>query len=350
MQHRYLAIAIVMFITSGAGSRVSAQSEGSRNFVVMSQNVYIGADLTTLLTDSPVDLFDNMANVLRRVRRTDFEQRAAAMADQIEANRPLLVGLQEVALWRTDTPADGPFSSATNIEFDFLQMLMDELQSRGLNYRVLTVSRGFNIEAPASFSNDLVDVRFTDRDAIIGRVTSQFTFDNISNRRFTERFEVPTGFFDDLQYPRFWQSVDVRVNGTNQRFRFINTHLEVFSSEVNLQQAEQLLDRPADTNLPVVMVGDFNATPGSDTHDAILSAGFVDVWELERPDQSGFTCCQPPNLTNDNSRLRRRIDYVFARGIETRSVKLIGQRDSHKTDSGLWPSDHAGIIARLTIE
>jgi hypothetical protein len=333
-----------------AGSNLEAHDAVQKNFTVMTRNVYVGADLTKIVTGSG-DIFENMRDVFRRVRRTDFEERAIALADEIQAHKPLLVGLQEVALWRTETPANGPFFDATDVEFDFLQILLDELQSRGLNYESLVVFNGFDIEAPGEFSNGFMDVRFTDRTAIIGRVTHHFDFVNIQQDRYDEEFSVPTGFFDDIDYKRAWQSVDVKMVGSSKRFRFINTHLEVFSGSVNEQQAEELINGRADTSLPVIVVGDFNAAPNdpqTDTRDRFLDAGFRDVWSELQPGSSGRTCCQSASLKNEQSKLTRRIDYVMVHGaISLRGVSRVGESQSDKTESGLWPSDHAGVMARL---
>ena len=63
----------------------------------------------------------------------------------------------------------------------------------------------------------------------------------------------------------------------------------------------------------------------------------------------GFTCCQAGDLTNPVSQLYERIDMVFTRNIALaagRSI-LIGDTPAERTPSGLWPSDHAGVVTRL---
>jgi hypothetical protein len=63
---------------------------------------------------------------------------------------------------------------------------------------------------------------------------------------------------------------------------------------------------------------------------------------------SGFTCCQKSNLRNDVSNLSRRIDYVFVRNdMEVQKAQRVGHRQIDRTPSGLWPSDHAGVVARV---
>jgi endonuclease/exonuclease/phosphatase family metal-dependent hydrolase len=143
----------------------------------------------------------------------------------------------------------------------------------------------------------------------------------------------------------------VEVVGSNLEFRFINTHLEVFSNSINDAQAEELLNDPADTNMPVIVVGDMNAVPSSATYDRFIDAGFDDAWREDHPTRSGFTCCQSGSLKNDESNLSRRIDFVFVRGdITVRAAKLVGEDEDDQTSSGLWPSDHAGVVAKLRLD
>ena len=59
-------------------------------------------------------------------------------------------------------------------------------------------------------------------------------------------------------FTRGWASVDARVGKRGPKFRFINTHLEVFSASIRDRQTRALLDGPADTRRPVIIAGDFN--------------------------------------------------------------------------------------------
>ena len=63
----------------------------------------------------------------------------------------------------------------------------------------------------------------------------------------------------------------------------------------------------------------------------------------------GYTCCQAGDLTNPVSQLYERIDIVFTRNIAlaTGQSILIGDTPAERTPSGLWPSDHAGVVPRL---
>jgi len=108
--------------------------------------------------------------------------------------------------------------------------------------------------------------------------------------------------------------------------------------------------------MPVIMAADFNANasdsadPTFATYQLLLSAGFKDAWKERHPSLPGYTCCQDEDLLNPTSLLSTRVDLVLYRGdISVRDIKLVGEKPSDRTPSGLWPSDHAGVVAGLRL-
>ena len=145
-------------------------------------------------------------------------------------------------------------------------------------------------------------------------------------------------------------------------FRSITTHLDGdcldFTSAIQVAQANEILHGPANTALPVIWVGDFNSNadgPNVDsfntpTYGNLIAAGFEDAWRIENPDNPGFTCCQAADLLNPVSALSRRIDLVLFRGdFEVEDVDIVGEDLDDRTPSGLWPSDHAGVVTTLEL-
>ena len=64
----------------------------------------------------------------------------------------------------------------------------------------------------------------------------------------------------------------------------------------------------------------------------------------------GFTCCQDSLLLSPVSLLSRRIDLVLFRGdFGVVGVDAVGDNAADRTPSGLWPSDHGGVVATLQI-
>lgn len=92
----------------------------------------------------------------------------------------------------------------------------------------------------------------------------------------------------------------------------------------------------------------------------MLEAGFSDAWERTgRGVAACFTCCQEKDLRNAVSALDERIDFVLVRDARAPrgadlpgavALELVGEEDADRTAvSGLWPSDHAGLVATLRL-
>jgi len=148
---------------------------------------------------------------------------------------------------------------------------------------------------------------------------------------------------------RGWVSADVAV-GANT-FRFISTHLEPDVPPVRLAQANEVLEGPANTALPVVFVCDCNsAAPDGAAYGALLAGGLRDTWVEKGGSKDGTTCCQDADLMNPVSLLDRRVDLVLVAGpVAPVQVRVVGDARHDRTTSGLWPSDHAGVAAKLLL-
>ena len=116
----------------------------------MSRNLYLGADLGPAIgADNVCEAIDAGGQILNDVDASDFPARAKLLAAEIASAKPDLVGLQEVALWRFQPNSDFTGSPATTVRYDFLQLLLDELEARGANYSVAVVQDEFDQELPA---------------------------------------------------------------------------------------------------------------------------------------------------------------------------------------------------------
>ena len=74
-----------------------------------------------------------------------------------------------------------------------------------------------------------------------------------------------------------------------------------------------------------------------------------DAWADLHPTDPGFTAYQvTSSINNPVSTLWKRIDYVMVRGaLAAESIELVGATPDTRTASGLWPSDHAGLVASI---
>ena len=153
-----VAAALLMLLVSNVA--VQAQQRvpfsGDRIATVVTRNVYMGVDAEIFAVpraSDSLDLLQKVAAVYNGYFLRDFPERAAAIAAEIEVTRPELIGLQEAIMVRTQEPADGPVSPATNVELDFVQILLDALADRGLEYEVAVQSIGFDVELPSASRN-----------------------------------------------------------------------------------------------------------------------------------------------------------------------------------------------------
>jgi len=108
---------------------------------VMSRNVYLGADLTPAIGAPDLgSLVSASGAILRQVTATNFPMRAKGLAAEILEKQPDLVGLQEVALWRVGPPSIAPLlgapKTATTVRYDYLDLLLNELNAGELRYRL----------------------------------------------------------------------------------------------------------------------------------------------------------------------------------------------------------------------
>jgi endonuclease/exonuclease/phosphatase family metal-dependent hydrolase len=313
----------------------------------MTRNLFLGADLTpahrALAAPGGVaELPAVVAGIFNPgdppgvVQRTDFPARALALADEIEAAGPDLIGLQEAAVWRADE----------TVASDHLELLEAELARRGLGYRRVAAKVNGEVALPSAAG---ITVGLVDREAILARDDDEIALSNVQTGSFASALPVQTAH-GTFELARGWMAVDARVRGTS--VRFITTHLEVAgppaAAAVQLLQAGELLDGPAATPLPVVMLGDFNARPGRPTYERLRAAGFDDAWTRANPDgPAGHTCCHRQPLDDPGDALRGRIDLILTRGaIAATEAFVVGDEPAAFRD-GLWPSDHAGVVATL---
>jgi len=355
---------------------------------VMTQNLYVGADVFRLFDGAPCGPMQSVYELFQTVRATNFPERAEAIADIVQRNRPDVIALQEVSLIRSQTPADflivpnpdGTFAyvpNAETIEYDYLALLSNALAARGLDYVVVegAVASDADVELPMASFDDAcnetsvpVDLRLSDRDVILVRGDHETANAMNTNFAFNLPVRVPIGGGIELafEFTRGFGAVDVTAG--KYTHRIVNTHLEVGdatdpSSPLNLIQAAQALQLIAmvtGSELPLTVVGDFNSSPNPlDPRPAYALMGladYIDLWAMRQgPFDPGFTCCHDEALRDDPPALDERIDHVFVRlpgaeGLLPIKADVVGARANEQTASGMWPSDHAGIVGTLKVK
>ena len=312
---------------------------------VMTYNVYLGSSAEPLLSvDNVVQVPTEVANMYNNVIAADFPGRAAAVAKSIKPYQPHLIGLQEISRIRTQSPGDSIANrtpDAEEVVMDFLEILIDALHAEGLAYQVASQVENIDVEMPMFTDTGIVDVRLTDYDVILSRsdvAVSRQTSANFTNTLTIERLA--------LEIPRGYTAVDATVDGVT--YRVVNTHLESYVKSYRVAQMQELVDIFSTETLPVILLGDFNtAAPDGTAYQILLSAGYIDVAE-----GTGNTCCQDDDILNEVSDLTKRVDLIFLRNLQPTAVMthIVGDKPSDRLASGLWPSDHAGVVAHLLLE
>jgi endonuclease/exonuclease/phosphatase family metal-dependent hydrolase len=330
------------------------ENNRDRDLGVMTRNMYLGTDFDEIFAaQTPEELVTEVAEAYTEVGQSLPHERIAGIADEIEAGKPALVGLQEVALWRVGAPFDP--SPAETVTYDFLQLLLDELAARGLYYEAVAVQTNFDAEVPAVFSQTLAfDVRFTDRLVVLARTdlkTSELKIENVEAHHFTTSLTFSSPTLGTITIPRAWIAVDAKLRG--KTFRFVNTHPESFVPIINFIQLNELVQTAGNTDLPLIFAGDFNADAAAndDSYQVLTSAGLTDVWAQTHPTEAGLTWAlflgNPSVYTNPTQRL----DLIMIRGeINAAGADVTGENPAtDRTPSGLMRSDHAGVTADLIL-
>src|SRR5687767_12308047 len=84
-----------------------AEAKKAPTITVMTRNVFLGADLSPALQATTLpQAIDGAGVIWNELQRTRFRERAVPLAREIKRSKADLVGLQEVALWHTQTPSD----------------------------------------------------------------------------------------------------------------------------------------------------------------------------------------------------------------------------------------------------
>ncbi len=337
---RALAVAAIVLPLSAPGI---ANARSHPQLTVMTRNLYLGSDLSPATSaTTPFGFLSGVATIYGRMLFTDFPTRAGALAAEVAADHPDLIGLQEVSTWTTAGPTAGP-------SLDFLAILQQQLLARGLHYDVAAVSHNADISAPLASPCDgplfSCSLRFQDRDVIlVNHDRAGLSVGNARTGRYAAQVVLATPV-GPLSFDRGWATVDAVLDG--RAFRFADTHLETEDAPaVQEAQGREFL-AAVRTKGAVVAVGDFNSA--SDGSTTTTYADLTSDWFRDGAADVGATCCQGGLLVNPTSALTTRIDLVLAHGpVQPRSARRIGATP-FQASPPLWPSDHAGVVATLRL-
>jgi hypothetical protein len=372
-----LLLALAALLTAFAGVAEAKTLKGTP-VKVMTRNLYLGADLTPAIqSTSTANFIEANGGIVRQVEATNFPVRAKGLAKEILTEGPDLVGLQEVALWREAPPSLGPvlnkMPAATTVKYDFLALLLAQLNKKKTLYKPVVVQDEFDFEAPANangvpgdgpggaglLANAEVNGRLTMRDVILARVGAGVQVSNPQSANFSHLLIVKVAGSQEIPVTRGWTSVDATVRGS-AKFHFVNTHLEAFDNaaeypSIRAQQASELVapGGPATSRLPVILVGDLNSDvktevqPGDgQAYRVMKKAGF-----RERATDKPTGCCIDSSYdlkTGSAGEMNHKVDHVMTS--DPKQVKLLDSAVTGRSKTnGYWDSDHAGLFSVLNV-
>ena len=278
-----------------------------------------------------------------------LERRCELIAEAIAARRPHVAALQEVLR------ATGPGDIGAKIRDGVNRICSSELYH--LDY------------APADGAGD-GEFSFDEGVALLSRIEAESPAESLKYRAQVEmatevggqRYRLP----DDrvAMRRRFRLESDARLDFYVSHLTDRPERIALSSGEfvdgtpVRTMQARELARWASAGSGPesmVILAGDFNDVPGSETIASLKRAGFIDLHEAFG---SG------PGYTNDRNDIdvsaerathNQRIDYLMMRPASGRAPKVIevepfGGRPHRESDgTWLWPSDHIGVIATLRL-
>ena len=147
--------------------------------------------------------------------------------------------------------------------------------------------------------------------------------------------------------PRMVTWVKFRDRQTKREFIFVNTHFDHQIQAAREKSAQLVRERVAafDAALPVLFVGDFNATAGRNKSYGILTDDkfFTDTWTTAR--ERVNEGCGTFNAFRAVPKDGARIDWILSRGevAADRSEIVTFARDDQ------FPSDHCPVVAKLRL-
>ncbi len=149
----------------------------------------------------------------------------------------------------------------------------------------------------------------------------------------------------DSAFPRMMSHALLETRTGGQRFRAAVTHLDHAGARARYEQARILAAWCARNSTPLVVLGDFNAAPGSRVHRLLTSAqtGLRDTWEvMERPESTASAT----HHDFEGIPRKSRIDWILV----SSAFEVLGVEIIHDCFEERYPSDHYPYLARVRLK
>ena len=375
---------------------------------VMARNIYLGADVGVALELIP-DFPAAAQFMWDQVKATDFSKRVEKLAKEAASERPELIGIQEATIWYCKKDL---WSKKVEV-FNFLEEYLSATKATGVGYSIASFDQvdafnpGYSIAAipfltkvsdPETFQpifgSDSAACGFTIGDAILVRDDVANNVIKVGNTEYEATYSiVPT----IMTIYRGYTWVDFKIQ--DSVVRVISTHLESIWDENTVPnsaiQAAQLVEDLQGSQMPLIVMGDFNAdyrdprpvdapnpglqpvvsdtcpTPGAakcNAYMTMIEAGFANA-SPDAKDPKHFTWGASALLAGPDPERAKvaleygnqygftdRLDYIFTKNVyANNSSRLIGNVYPDGTsnwdcgDLKCFASDHAGVVATIEI-
>jgi len=273
-RRRCAALAAIALAVVSGGVVAAPPASADEEVVVMTRNLYLGADVAEALALIP-DMAGAAQSLWDQVAATDFTARVPLLAQEAADARPAVIGIQEATRWECSTSP----TSGTTVVYDFTAQFLDATGDAGVPY-VLASADGSTAENPSFsipaipwvtrvedpetfqplFGSDTAYCGFTIGDALAVRADLA---DQVLAAG-TVEYERSTPIVPlVMDVVRGYAWADVVVGSTP--VRFVTTHLEAFWEPgpvpAAATQAQQLVSDLAPVTMPLVVMGDFNSDP-----------------------------------------------------------------------------------------
>ena len=382
-------------------------SADENQLTVMSRNLYLGADVGVALEKIP-DFSVAAQFMWDQVAATDFKKRAPLLASEAISHGADVIGLQEATHWYCKKN----FWSKNVVIYDFTEEFLRATKTQGSEYvlasrdGVNALNIGYSIPAipyltmvndPESFQpifgSDKAACGFEIGDAIVVKRELASQVLNVGNSEYEASYSIVPKI---MTIYRGYTWIDLDFGGS--KTRIVSTHLESLWDKEKIpnaaMQANQLISDLQTTNMPLIVIGDFNSDPRDpratsdsnpggqpeasevckaqvkqptltsaiDTCNAywlMRRAGFIDSGpDALNPENYSWgmnALLTGPDPIRNKAALEMgnqygftdRLDYVFLKnGATVLNSRLIG---NNAPERGMWATDHAGLVVKVRI-
>lgn len=235
-----------------------------------------------------------------------WEHRKEAVVDLIKRNDPASFGVQEALETQMD------FIDESLLDYSYVGVGRDD-GKRGGEFSAIFYKKGLRVlESGTFWLSSTPDQVSKGWDAALPRVCSYAKFETEDRKQ-------------------FWH---------------FNTHFDHVGVEARAESAKLIIAKIKEmtgNKEAVILTGDFNVTPDTDPYANIVKYMDDDLKKSKTKLTGPYGTFSGFDV---NSKLERRIDYIFSRKLKVLSYTHLDD----KRDNGLWVSDHLPVKATFTLK